>query len=148
MDQQQLAASLENDLQRYMQLRQELKEDIKEHLDELQIHTIELAQTSKRFIAHFDIFKTLSDQSAAQIGNNIEHSAQTMANTAVEGFSGLVDTKVNNAIDRLNESVWHATNELQQVSRDKIRRNLTIAGLMCLVCLSVGFSAGYFFTPR
>lgn len=51
---------LEHDMQRYMQLREELKEDIDAQLQEIKIHTLELGEVTKRFIAHFKVFKTLN----------------------------------------------------------------------------------------
>lgn len=138
---------LEHDVQRYMQLREELKGDIDLQLQEIKIHTLELGDATKRFIAHFNIFKTLSDTSAKKISHNIENAANKMADRAADGFSKAVDEKVNNAIERLNQSVWKASRELQYVTHNKTWRNLAIAGLSCMMCLSVGFSAGYFFVP-
>ena len=137
----------ENALHRYMQLREELKNEVEQQLGEMKIQTTELGDATKRFIAHFDIFKALSDESAEKISKSIEASAQKMADRAADGFSKIVNDKVDYAVERLNESVRKASQELQYVIWSKTWRNLAIAGLSCILCLSVGFSAAYFFVP-
>lgn len=123
---------LEHDVQRYMQLREELRGDMDTQLQDLRVHTLELGDATKRFIAHFKDFKTLSDESAEKISKNIEDSAQKMANCAADEFARIVLNKIGDAVAQLNQSVRQASQELQYVTRNKTWRNLAIGGLSCL----------------
>ena len=132
--------AVENDVQRYLQLGKKTKKDIQELLEEIKDNTTELGDTTKCFIAHFEVFESLSDEFAENINKSIKKSAHEMAGVVAKGLSEAVGAKVGKTTDLLNTSVREAKNELQYVNRSRAKkpnncdpclRSLFVGGLQC-----------------
>jgi len=138
-----ISLELENNVQRYLQLGEDLHRNVRAEAKEIKTYTTELGDTTKRFIAHFDVFRNIGDEISSKVSSSIDSSAKRMAANVADGFSQIVDAKINQHINHLNQAVRDARNELQHVNRKKTRKNILIVGILAIACSVAGFSVGH-----
>ena len=140
----QMMGQEERELQRYLQMRDQMQDEIKSVNEQVE----QLREVTKRFIAHFEVFKRLSDDAREQIRVEIRGASHEMARLTASEISSLIHEKVDATAKRLNQTVIEAEKGLSRVSKHKNKRFLLIAGLACLLCLSAGFGGGYVYFKK
>ncbi|MBT5654885.1 MAG: hypothetical protein HOI80_05255, partial [Alphaproteobacteria bacterium] len=135
---------MENDVQRYIQVRDEIQDEIKKIGPSVE----RLHEITKRFIAHFDVFKEMSSQTGNIIASEIKNASQEMAQRVAAEFLDRIETIPQEAVSRLNQSIAHADRQLKQVKSSNFKRNILTLVISHLFILSIGFGAGYLYNKR
>src|SRR3990167_4738537 len=128
----------EDDIQRFMQIREQIHDEIKK----IGSHTTTLSETNKRLISHFDVFKELSKTAQEDISASITKSAHDMAKTASQEFSKTIHESLSSELARLNTSISKASYVLDESMGQKYRKLVLFSFLGCLLCGFAGVGGG------
>ena len=134
----------ENDIQRFMQIRDQVHEEIKK----IGTHVATLEQTNKRLVAHFDVFKKLSTDAEEHIKFVIKEAASNMARVAAKEFSQLIEDSLRHRLMDLDKSVQNAQRVLNETMGDKYRKLVRFSFLGCVLLGIIGFGGGYFYAKQ
>lgn len=134
----------ENDIQRFMQIRDQIHAEVKK----IGAHASTLDETNKRLVAHFDVFKEITDESEEQISSAIKGAAQEMARISANEFSLIVDDGLRHKLADLAQAIQEATQVLETSRSQKYRKLVLFAFLGCLLSGFVGYVGGYFSTKK
>ncbi|HUX78545.1 MAG TPA: hypothetical protein VMW10_02185 [Alphaproteobacteria bacterium] len=130
----------ENDIQRFMQIRDQVHEEIKK----IGSHVATLDETNKRFVAHFDVFKKMSEDAEIQMKSVIKAAAHDMARASAKEFSPLFEGIVRN----LDKSVLNAKKVLEETMGEKYLKLVLFSCLGCILFGIAGFGGGYFYSKQ
>lgn len=128
----------ENDIQRFMQIRDQVHEEIKK----IAVHVGTLDATNKRFIAHFDVFEKLAKKSEDQMHAAIKAATHDLSNESRKVFSPLIESLLREQILGLNQSVKAAEKTLYSAMAEKNNRPFYYTLLGWLFLISLGFGIG------
>lgn len=134
----------EQDLQRFLQIREEIHHEIAK----LQSSVISLQEASKRFVAHFDVFKKISQTAQEHMKSAIKGASHEMAEIAAEEFSERVEKDVQDTIRCLDRSVQNARSILDHAARTKSKNLMIMAFFGCLLATLMGFGLGYLYSKK
>ena len=108
----------ENDIQRFMQIRDQVHEEIKK----IAVHVATLDTTNKRFVAHFDVFEKLAKKSEDQMYAAIKAAGHDLMRESTKLFSPMIENLLREQILRLNQSVKTAEKTLCAAVEEKNNR--------------------------
>jgi ElaB/YqjD/DUF883 family membrane-anchored ribosome-binding protein len=137
-------AEIDYNIQRFIQIRDEIHEEIKKITPNVDL----LRETTKRFIAHFDVFKELSSNAEKQLESVIKNAAEEMAAFSSHRFQELTQAPLEEVIWKLSDSAKTAQERLDATTKINHKKYW---GMVCIASLLwgvVGFSAGSFFTNK
>lgn len=134
----------EQEIQRFLQIREEIHDEIKK----IEPSVALLQETTKRFIAHFDVFQKLSQGAQEQIRSVIKGASQEMAETMARELSEKVDTQLHEILRALDQSVHNARDVLESISRKNNMKVGAISTLLIFFGILLGFESGYFYNER
>ena len=128
----------ENDIQRFMQIRDQVHEEIKK----IGAHVTTLADTNKRLVAHFDVFEKISKKTEDQIYAAIKAAAHDMSRESVRLFSPIIEELLRKQILQLDQSVKAAERTLCAAMEEKNRKPFYYSLLWWLFLATAGFGIG------
>ena len=133
---------LENLYYKLVQLRDVIKDDLQSEFKKISNSVLELSETTKRFIAHFDDFKKLKEEARHEIRTTIETSSEEMARASSKTFEELINQKLQASITQLSTATLQTENALNSSYKALSRKNFYIALVFCLSSLltSAGFA--------
>lgn len=109
----------EQEIQRFIQIRDEINEEIKK----IGPNVTQLQDTTTALLSHVDVFKELSKTAQEHMKIAIQSASQDMAHSASEAFSTKIETKIQEILTTLDQSVQYAKRTLDS-SRTTKYRNL------------------------
>ncbi|MBA3814380.1 MAG: hypothetical protein H0X26_07835 [Alphaproteobacteria bacterium] len=128
----------ENDIQRFMQIRDQVHDEIKK----IAVHVATLDSTNKRFVAHFDVFQKLAKTSEDQVYAAIKAAALDLNRESLKAFSPLIEDLLREQILQLNASVKTAEKALCTAVEEKNKRPFLYVLLWWLFLTTAGFGVG------
>lgn len=132
------------DIQRFMQIRDEIHDEIKKISP-----TIEhLKETTKRFIAHFEVFKIVSSNTERELASAIKNAAEEMAFGAAASFQELTQTHLEEAIKKLDGSIKVAQRNLEAATKVNHKKWWGMMCIACLFCGAISFTVGAFWANK
>lgn len=134
----------ENDIQRFMQVRDQVHEEIKK----IGAHVATLDETNKRFVAHFDVFEKVSKKAEDQIYLTIKTAGHDLMQDARKLFSPMIEELLREQILDLNKSVKTAEKTLYAAMEEKNIRPFYYTLLGWLLLVAIGFGIGSIVSSR
>lgn len=134
----------ENDIQRFMQIRDQVHEEIKK----IGTHVATLEQTNKRLVAHFDVFKKLSTDAEEHMKIVIKEAASNMARVAAKEFSQLIEDTIRHRLLDLDKSVQNAQRVLNETMGEKYKKLVLFSFIGFVFLGFIGFGGGYFYAKK
>ncbi|MBP9777355.1 MAG: hypothetical protein KBD36_05905 [Alphaproteobacteria bacterium] len=134
----------EQDIQRFIQIRDEINEEIKK----IGPNVIQLQEATTALLSHVDVFKELSKTAQEHMRIAIQGAAQDMAHSASEAFSTKIESQVQEILTTLDQSVQYAKRTLDSSRGTKYRNLRSLSILGCLLCGISGTGLGYFYAKR
>lgn len=137
------------------QLREEIKEEVKKFKENIEILTDErekLSETTKRFLAHFDAFKELSQDFKEKVSEEIKNASHEVAEkmmtnltaSCLKMFEENLNNKIALSIDSLHKAVQQADRALTKRNDRSMKARLIPFASISLIALLVGLSLGYY----
>lgn len=134
----------ENDIQRFMQVREQVHEEIKK----IGTYVATLDQTNKRLIAHFDVFKKLSGETQEHMKVTIKGAAMEMARESAQQFSQLIKDSITHRLLDLDRSVKNAQRVLDETMEDKYTKLTFFCFIGVIFSCLLGLGGGYYFAKQ
>lgn len=131
----------EQDLQRFLQLRNEIEEELKKIAPNLS----HLDKTSKLLASHFDVFRELAKNTREQIPAIIKQASTDLIKGSSEQLSQLLDELLKSKIKMLNDSIEKASYTLRETMGQKYRKVILFTSLGVVLSGFAGFGGGYFY---
>ncbi len=128
----------ENDIQRFMQIRDQVHEEIKK----IAVHVATLDATNKRFVAHFDVFEKLAKKCEDQVYAAIKAAAFDLNRESTKAFSPLIEKLLREQILKLEQAIRTAEKTLCTAVEEKNNRPFYYSLLGWLFLVSIGFGIG------
>ncbi len=134
----------EQDLHRFILLRNEIRDE----LDKIGpcIHALEDA--GKGLITHFDVFRQLAKNTQEQLPAIIQAASHTMAKTAAEEFSLLIEKDLKDKVTSFNHSVHNASQVLNETMGSKYRKLCLLSFVGMALSGLMAFGGGVFYAQR
>lgn len=132
----------EDNLQRFMQIRNEIQEEI----GKISPNVEQLKRATQSLLSHVDVFKALAERAAEHIRPAITSAAREMASDSAEKFNRLIDEELKEKIRELDLSVQHAQRVLNETLDEKYRKVIRYSCIICVLCGFAGFGGGYFYS--
>lgn len=129
------------DIQRFMQIREEIHQEI----EKIPPIVLQLQEMTNRFVGHFKIFETLSQNAQDQLKATIRNASFEMADLASEEFMKRIESQVQRTLSSLDQSVIEAKEVLGKVSRGSFLKMTFLITLLILLSLSTGFILGGYY---
>lgn len=134
----------ENDIQRFMQIRDQVHEEIKK----IAVHVATLDATNKRFVAHFDVFEKVSKKAEDQIYLTIKTAGHDLMQESTKLFSPMVEALLREQILKLDQAIRTAEKTLYAAMEEKNNRPFYYTLLGWLFLISIGFGIGSIVSHR
>ena len=134
----------EQDIQRFIQIRDEINEEIKK----IGPNVIQLQEATTALLSHIDVFKELSKTAQEHMKIAVQGAAQDMAHSASVAFSTKIENQVHEILTILDQSVQYAKRTLESSRGTKYRNLMLFSFLGCLLCGLSGTGLGYFYAKR
>ena len=134
----------ENDIQRFMQIREQVHEEIKK----IGTYATTLDQTNKRLVAHFDVFKKLSEETQEHMKIVIKEAAKEMARESAQQFSQLIKDTITHRLLDLDRSVQNAQRVLDETMGDKYKKLVLFCFIGVVFSGLIGLGGGYYFAKQ
>ncbi len=134
----------EQDIQRFIQIRDEINEEIKK----IGPNVIQLQEATTALLSHVDVFKELSKTAQNDMKIAVQGAAQDMAQSASVAFSTKIEAQVQEILTTLDQSVQYAKRTLESSKRTKRQNLRSLFILGCLLCGLSGTGLGYFYAKR
>lgn len=137
----------EQDLQQLIQIREEIHKEI----EKIPLNVLQLQEVSNRFVGHFKVFESLSQNIQDQLKSTIRSAAFEMAELASEEFIKHTEPQVHSILKNLHQyqCADDASLALESISRKNTLKTISICSLIALLSLSIGFSiGGYYYDKR
>lgn len=134
----------EYDIQRFLQIREEVHAEIKK----MGSHINTLDETTKRLLAHMDVFQGLSEKAGRQIEDAIKVASFEMAKTVSEDFSKTVSDSLGAELTKLNTAIDKARDVLDESMGIKYQKLVFFCFLGCWLFGFAGFGGGYIYAKR
>jgi hypothetical protein len=107
-----------------------------------------LQETTKRFVAQVEAFQTLSQRAQDDLKSAITGGSHEMATRATGAFYEKVDPKIHEILKVLDQSVHHASDVLERMSRKRKVKGVVLSTLLMCIALLLGFGGGYAYQER
>ena len=134
----------ENDIQRFMQIREQVHEEIKK----ISTYATTLDQTNKRLVAHFDVFEKLSEETQEHMKVVIKEAAREMARESAQQFSQLIKDSITHRLLELDRSVQNAQSVLDETMGDKYKKLVLFCFIGVVFSGLIGLGGGYFYAKQ
>ncbi|MBX9621905.1 MAG: hypothetical protein K2X28_07800 [Alphaproteobacteria bacterium] len=134
----------ENDIQRFMQIREQVHEEIKK----ISTYATTLDQTNKRLVAHFDVFEKLSQETQEHMKVVIKEAAREMARESAQQFSQLIKDSIIHRLLELDRSVQNAQSVLDETMGDKYKKLVFFCFISVVFSGLIGLGGGYFYAKQ
>ena len=134
----------ENDIQRFMQIREQVHEEIKK----ISTYATTLDQTNKRLVAHFDVFEKLSEETQEHMKVVIKEAAREMARESAQQFSQLIKDSITHRLLDLDRSVKNAQRVLDETMEDKYTKLTFFCFIGVIFSCLLGLGGGYYFAKQ
>ncbi|MBY0273569.1 MAG: hypothetical protein K2X02_09250 [Alphaproteobacteria bacterium] len=134
----------ENDIQRFMQIREQVHEEIKK----ISTYATTLDQTNKRLVAHFDVFKKLSEETQEHMKVVIKEAAREMARESAQQFSQLIKDVITHRLLDLDRSIQNAQRVLNETMGDKYKKLVLFCFISIVFSGLIGLGGGYYYAKR
>ena len=128
----------ENDIQRFMQIRDQVHEEIKK----IGVYVATLEETNKRLVAHFDVFEKVSKKAEDQIYLTIKTAGHDLMQESTKLFSPMIENLLREQILKLEQAIRSAEKTLSSAIEEKNHRPFYYTLLGWLFLLSIGFGIG------
>lgn len=133
-----------DDLERYMQLRDEIQESIKK----IDPSVAQLQGAISRFVSQFDVFQKLSQDTQEQLKRVLKETSQDIAQTATKQLSQRIDEMIKDKIYLLDESILNASKVLNESTKSKYRKLLFVSCIGIFLSGLAGFSYGQIYSKK
>ncbi|OJW46906.1 MAG: hypothetical protein BGO67_07290 [Alphaproteobacteria bacterium 41-28] len=134
----------EQNIQRYLQIREDIHEEIKK----ISPSVAAFQDTVQRFAAQLEELQKLSQTTQDHIKSAIKSAALEMADIASGEFSEKTEDKINIIITNLDHSVKNARKALDVSAKTKMRKMLLFTFTGILLSGFMGFGGGFLYCKR
>jgi uncharacterized membrane protein YheB (UPF0754 family) len=134
----------ENDIQRFMQIREQVHEEIKK----IGTYATTLDQTNKRLVAHFDVFEKLSEETQEHMKVVIKEAAREMARESAQQFSQLIKDSITHRLLELDRSIQNAQRVLDAHMGDKYKKLVLFCFIGVVFSALIGLGGGYYYAKQ
>ena len=134
----------EYDIERHMQIR----DDIQEAIKKVDPSVTQLNEVTKRFVAHFDSFQNLSQETREQMKSSLKEASKHIARNITEELSQTIDIIIKDKITALEHSIQNARKVLDETMGFKYRKLIFWSCFAGLLGGYISFGLGYFYSKR
>lgn len=134
----------EQDIQRFLQIREEIHEEIKKINPSVTL----FQDTTQRFSAQLEELQKLSQITQDHLKSAIRGAALEMAEIASVEFAGKTEDKINAIIAPLDHSIKNARKSFDVSTKAKIKKLVLITFSATFSSGLIGFGGGFLYCKR